>query len=75
FSHFEPRDIFENHTAAVLCVQWSPEKSSVFGSLAEDGILKVWDHNMIGESSGPASKTGQGLLFRHSEYSYKDHYS
>ncbi|GJR34544.1 retrovirus-related pol polyprotein from transposon TNT 1-94 [Tanacetum coccineum] len=61
-----PIHIFENHTAAVLCVQWSPDKSSVFGSSAEDGILNVWDHNKIGESSGPASKTAQGLLFRHS---------
>ncbi|GJZ94327.1 WD40 repeat-containing protein MSI4-like protein [Tanacetum coccineum] len=60
-----PIHIFENHTAAVLCVQWSPDKSSVFGSSAEDGILNVWDHNkQIGESSGPASKTAQGLLFR-----------
>ncbi|GJW28020.1 WD40 repeat-containing protein MSI4-like protein, partial [Tanacetum coccineum] len=38
----------------------------VFGSSAEDGILNVWDHNKIGKSSGPASKTTKGLLFRHS---------
>ncbi|GKD85695.1 WD40 repeat-containing protein MSI4-like protein [Tanacetum coccineum] len=36
-----PVHIFENHTAAVLCVQWSPDKSSVFGSSVKDGILNV----------------------------------
>ncbi|KVH97951.1 WD-40 repeat-containing protein MSI4-like [Cynara cardunculus var. scolymus] len=61
-----PIHIFENHSAAVLCVQWSPDKSSVFGSSAEDGVLNIWDHNKIGECSGTASKIAQGLLFRHS---------
>ncbi|KAJ6698882.1 WD40 REPEAT FAMILY [Salix purpurea] len=31
---------FEGHKAAVLCVQWSPDKASVFGSSAEDGLFK-----------------------------------
>ncbi|KAF5816883.1 putative transcription factor WD40-like family [Helianthus annuus] len=77
-----PIHIFENHKAAVLCVQWSPDKSSVFGSSAEDGVLNIWDHNKvlilslshkdpfitkrIGELSGPSTKPAQGLLFRHS---------
>ncbi|GKC38536.1 WD40 repeat-containing protein MSI4-like protein [Tanacetum coccineum] len=51
-----PIHIFTNHSAAVLCVQWSPNKSSVFGCLAEDGVLNIWDHNKVGERTGPASK-------------------
>ncbi|CAL5327876.1 unnamed protein product [Camellia sinensis] len=39
-----PVHIFNGHNSAVLCVQWSPDKSSVFGSSAEDGILNIWDH-------------------------------
>lgn len=27
--------------------QWSPDKSSVFGSSAEDGILNIWDHERV----------------------------
>lgn len=27
--------------------QWSPDKSSVFGSTAEDGILNIWDHDKV----------------------------
>ncbi|KAL7598529.1 hypothetical protein Lser_V15G22540 [Lactuca serriola] len=46
--------------------QWSPDKSSIFGSSAEDGVLNIWDHNKVGERSGPASKFAPGLLFRHS---------
>ncbi|KVI05888.1 WD40 repeat-containing protein [Cynara cardunculus var. scolymus] len=66
-----PVHIFTNHNAAVLCVQWSPDKSSIFGSSAEDGVLNIWDHNKIGERSGPASKFAPGLLFRHSGHRYK----
>ncbi|CAI9261021.1 unnamed protein product [Lactuca saligna] len=47
-------------------VEWSPDKSSIFGSSAEDGVLNIWDHNKVGEHSGPASKFAPGLLFRHS---------
>ncbi|KAK3003042.1 hypothetical protein RJ639_018798 [Escallonia herrerae] len=36
---------FEDHNAAVLCVQWCPDKSSVFGSSAEDGFLNIWDYD------------------------------
>nr|KAJ0189352.1 hypothetical protein LSAT_V11C800425210 [Lactuca sativa] len=46
--------------------QWSPDKSSIFGSSVEDGVLNIWDHNKVGERSGPASKFAPGLLFRHS---------
>ncbi|KAJ0090077.1 hypothetical protein Patl1_13473 [Pistacia atlantica] len=38
---------FEGHRAAVLCVQWSPDKSSVFGSSAEDGLLNIWDYEKV----------------------------
>lgn len=27
--------------------QWSPDKPSVFGSTAEDGILNIWDHDKV----------------------------
>ncbi|GJX54102.1 WD40 repeat-containing protein MSI4-like protein [Tanacetum coccineum] len=65
-----PVHIFTNHSAAVLCVQWSPDKSSVFGSSAEDGVLNIWDHNKVGERTGPASKFAPGLLFRHSGHRF-----
>ncbi|GMP62884.1 hypothetical protein CsSME_00024813 [Camellia sinensis var. sinensis] len=38
---------FESHKAAVLCVQWSPDRSSVFGSSAEDGFLNIWDYEKV----------------------------
>ncbi|KAK1388163.1 hypothetical protein POM88_016341 [Heracleum sosnowskyi] len=38
---------FEDHKAAVLCVQWCPDKSSVFGSSAEDGCLNIWDYEKL----------------------------
>ncbi|KAI3937528.1 hypothetical protein MKW92_025597 [Papaver armeniacum] len=38
---------FDGHKAAVLCVQWCPDKASVYGSAAEDGFLNVWDHEKI----------------------------
>ncbi|CAH9056049.1 unnamed protein product [Cuscuta epithymum] len=63
-----PVHIFEGHSAAVLCVQWSPDKSSVFGSSAEDGVLNIWDHEKIGkeehEEPKPANSPS-GLFFRH----------
>lgn len=32
----------------LLCMfQWSPDKSSIFGSSAEDGVLNIWDHNKV----------------------------
>lgn len=27
--------------------QWSPDKSTVFGSAAEDGFLNVWDYDKV----------------------------
>lgn len=27
--------------------QWSPDKSSVFGSSAEDGLLNIWDYEKV----------------------------
>ncbi|VFQ74518.1 unnamed protein product [Cuscuta campestris] len=52
---------FENHKAAVLCVQWSPDKSSVFGSCAEDGRVNVWDCAKVGEDT----QAPVGLFFQH----------
>ncbi|XP_047339836.1 WD-40 repeat-containing protein MSI4-like [Impatiens glandulifera] len=64
-----PVHVFEGHDAVVLCVQWSPDKSFVFGSSAEDGILNLWDIEKIGkkqETSGSRySSYPQGLLFKH----------
>ncbi|KAG4945119.1 hypothetical protein JHK87_041126 [Glycine soja] len=55
---------FEGHDAA-----WSPDKPSVFGSTAEDGILNIWDHDKVGKTtdsaSSKASNTPPGLFFRH----------
>lgn len=28
-------------------MQWSPDKSSVFGSSAEDGLVNIWDHEKV----------------------------
>ncbi|KAA3478584.1 WD-40 repeat-containing protein MSI4-like [Gossypium australe] len=60
---------FVGHSAAVLCVQWSPDKSSVFGSSAEDGILNIWDHEKIGKRQDTtglkAPNAPPGLFFQH----------
>ncbi|CAI0627984.1 unnamed protein product [Linum tenue] len=57
---------FEGHKAAVLCVQWCPDKSSVFGSSAEDGILNIWDYEQIGkETDAKAAGAPAGLFFQH----------
>lgn len=67
-----PIQRFEGHTAAVLCVQWCPDKSSVFGSCAEDGVLNVWDHEKVtaasrdsGNLSKRFSNPAPGLFFQH----------
>ncbi|KAL6539226.1 WD-40 repeat-containing protein msi4 [Orobanche gracilis] len=61
-----PVHIFEGHTAAVLCVQWSTAKASVFGSSAEDGVLNIWDHGKIGKmASQGGNSSSEGLFFRH----------
>uniref|UniRef100_A0A5B6ZR83 Putative WD-40 repeat-containing protein MSI4 n=1 Tax=Davidia involucrata TaxID=16924 RepID=A0A5B6ZR83_DAVIN len=59
---------FEGHKAAVLCVQWSPDKSSVFGSSAEDGLLNIWDYDQVGkkkERGTRAPNSPPGLFFQH----------
>ncbi|OMO66274.1 hypothetical protein COLO4_30660 [Corchorus olitorius] len=62
-----PVNKFEGHSAAVLC--WSPDKSSVFGSSAEDGILNIWDYEKIGKKQDTvgykAANAPPGLFFRH----------
>lgn len=30
-----------------IFLQWSPDKSSVFGSSAEDGLLNIWDYDKV----------------------------
>lgn len=54
---------FEGHSAPVLCVQWCPDKASVFGSAAEDSYLNVWDYEKVGKNVG--KKTPPGLFFQH----------
>ncbi|KAK2368789.1 WD-40 repeat-containing protein MSI4 [Trifolium repens] len=60
---------FEGHNAPVLCVQWCPDKSSVFGSGAENGIINIWDNDKVGKMPGSADPTvpatSPGLFFRH----------
>ncbi|WOH11269.1 hypothetical protein DCAR_0830750 [Daucus carota subsp. sativus] len=58
---------FEDHKAAVLCVQWCPDKSSVFGSSAEDGSLNIWDYERIGkkELGTRSPNCPPGLFFKH----------
>ncbi|KAF1892384.1 hypothetical protein Lal_00010849 [Lupinus albus] len=63
---------FEGHKAAVLCVQWSPDKSSVFGSSAEDGLLNLWDYEKVQIRSDIGKKIERsgkrappGLFFQH----------
>ncbi|XP_075095478.1 WD-40 repeat-containing protein MSI4-like [Nicotiana tabacum] len=60
---------FEHHTAAVLCVQWCPDRASVFGSSAEDGLLNIWDYEKVGETTDTEAKSQDdpppGLFFQH----------
>ncbi|KAG2249591.1 hypothetical protein Bca52824_089219 [Brassica carinata] len=56
---------FKGHEASVLSVQWSPDKSSVFGSSAEDGLLNIWDYDRVGKKSARATKSPAGLFFQH----------
>ncbi|KAH9762959.1 WD-40 repeat-containing protein MSI4 [Citrus sinensis] len=63
-----PINKFEGHSAAVLCVQWSPDKSSVFGSSAEDGLLNIWDYEKVGKKVEQGPRTTHypaGLFFQH----------
>lgn len=56
-----------NHTFYLL--QWCPDKSSVFGSAAEDGILNIWDYEKVDTTGSAADPKGSdnppGLFFRH----------
>ncbi|KAL2457338.1 WD-40 repeat-containing protein MSI4 [Abeliophyllum distichum] len=59
---------FAGHTSAVLCVQWSPGKRSVFGSSAEDGLLNIWDYEKVDKKKESGSKSPSappGLFFQH----------
>ncbi|KAK9102559.1 hypothetical protein Sjap_019813 [Stephania japonica] len=60
---------YKGHSDAVLCVQWCPDKSSVFGSAAEDGLLNIWDYEKAGkakERTGTRTQsTPPGLFFQH----------
>ncbi|ONK76546.1 uncharacterized protein A4U43_C03F29400 [Asparagus officinalis] len=64
-----PLHIFEGHTSPVLCVQWCPDKASVFGSAAEDSFLNVWDHEKVGKKQDQVGtrtpKSPPGLFFQH----------
>ncbi|RYR77143.1 hypothetical protein Ahy_A01g001610 [Arachis hypogaea] len=65
---------FEGHSAAVLSVQWSPDKSSIFGSSAEDGLLNIWDYEKVGkttERSGTTASSPAGLFFQHAGHRYE----
>ncbi|GAA0185518.1 hypothetical protein LIER_32806 [Lithospermum erythrorhizon] len=67
-----PVHTFEGHTEAVLCVQWSPDKSSVFGSCAEDGLLNIWDYDKVGKKESEAeSPNPPGLFFQHAGHRSK----
>lgn len=68
-----PVHTFEGHTDAVLCVQWCPDKSSVFGSCAEDSLLNIWDYDKVGNSkqSGAESSGPPGLFFQHAGHRSK----
>ncbi|KAF3457440.1 hypothetical protein FNV43_RR02098 [Rhamnella rubrinervis] len=48
-------------------IQWSPDKSSVFGSAAEDGLLNIWDYDRVGKKVERARRTPAppGLFFQH----------
>ncbi|KAG0566457.1 hypothetical protein M758_7G060800 [Ceratodon purpureus] len=65
-----PVEQFEGHSAAVLCVQWCPDRASVFGSCAEDGLLNVWDFEKVGRAWDTTKlkqpvKVPPGLFFQH----------
>ncbi|GKA53958.1 WD40 repeat-containing protein MSI4-like protein [Tanacetum coccineum] len=61
-----PVHIFENHTAAVLCVQWSPDKSFVFGSSTKDGILNSVVGGLCGlEEKKRREKTMESCMIIH----------
>lgn len=38
--------VFANFICSLI-IQWSPDRSSVFGSSAEDGLLNIWDYEKV----------------------------
>eukprot|EP00897_Mesotaenium_endlicherianum_P007866 jgi/Mesen1/7107/ME000369S06430 len=57
---------FEGHSEAVLCVQWCPDRATVFGSCAEDGLLNLWDTSQHQSEKGAKKDAApDGLLFQH----------
>ena len=38
---------FDDLSSILCALQWCPDKSSVFGSAAEDGIVNIWDHDKV----------------------------
>ncbi|XP_074361740.1 WD-40 repeat-containing protein MSI5-like isoform X8 [Apium graveolens] len=58
-----PVHIFPGHSEAVLCVQWSPDRASVFGSSAEDGVLNIWDHKLLLDHHSLRVGHGKGVIY------------
>ncbi|XP_028789783.1 WD-40 repeat-containing protein MSI4-like [Neltuma alba] len=61
---------FQGHDASVLCVQWCPDKPSVFGTSGDDGIVNIWDYEKVERGSSCAGgvreeRAPPGLFFRH----------
>ncbi|PWA92179.1 bifunctional polymyxin resistance protein, ArnA [Artemisia annua] len=63
---------FVEHKAPVLCVQWCPDKSSVFGSSAEDGCVNIWDYEQVGQTTERGPNAPPGLFFKHCGHSVSD---
>ncbi|XP_017977982.1 PREDICTED: WD-40 repeat-containing protein MSI4 isoform X2 [Theobroma cacao] len=61
--------LWDARAGVTPAVKWSPDKSSVFGSSAEDGILNIWDHEKIGKkqdtAGSRAANAPPGLFFQH----------
>ena len=57
---------FAGHSAAVNVVEWCPDRSGVFASASEDGMVNVWDTARLGPTAAAASKGAlPGLMFQH----------
>nr|GEU72260.1 WD-40 repeat-containing protein MSI4-like [Tanacetum cinerariifolium] len=63
---------FVEHKAPVLCVQWCPDKSSVFGSSAEDGCVNIWDYEQVSQTTERGPNAPPGLFFKHCGHSVSD---
>ena len=46
-SHVNEHYLSPPLTPLCYLIQWSPDKSSVFGSAAEDGLLNIWDYDKV----------------------------